>query len=71
MSRPLFTPREMLQRLVAFDTTSALSNLALIEFVEDYLAAHGIASQRVVNAEGTKANLFATDGPASPGGVVQ
>src|SRR5207237_9899028 len=32
-----FTPREMLDRLVAFDPTSRDGNLPLIGFVEDYL----------------------------------
>ena len=33
---------EMLRRLVAFDTTSRNSNLALIEYVQAYLKGHGI-----------------------------
>ena len=72
MSAPQrFTPREMIGKLVSFDTTSHLSNLALIEFVEAYLASHGVASRRVMNEDGTKANLFATLGPADqPGGIV-
>lgn len=66
-----FTSREMIDKLVSFDTTSHLSNLALIEFVEAYLASHGVASQRVTNEDGSKANLFATLGPANAtGGVV-
>lgn len=72
MSAPQrFTPREMIEKLVSFDTTSHLSNLALIEFVEAYLASHGVSSRRVMNEDGTKANLFATLGPADqPGGIV-
>ena len=62
--------RRILDTLVAFDTTSHLSNLALIEWVEAYLAGHGVASQRVENDEGTKANLFATCGPPVEGGVI-
>ncbi|MEQ8266330.1 MAG: acetylornithine deacetylase [Parvibaculum sp.] len=65
------TPREMIEKLISFDTTSHLSNLDLIEFVETYLAGHGVRSQRVANEDGTKANLFATLGPADqPGGIV-
>jgi acetylornithine deacetylase len=60
----------ILERLVAFDTTSHLSNLALVEWVEGYLAQHGIASRRIANADGKKANLLATVGPATEGGVV-
>ena len=61
---------EILARLVAFDTTSRGSNLALIDYVEAELAAVGVAARRVPNADGTKASLFATLGPAVEGGVV-
>ena len=59
----------ILERLVAFDTTSHLSNLALIAWVEAYLADHGVASQRVASGDGAKANLLASVGPAVTGGV--
>ncbi len=61
---------EMLRRLVAFDTTSRNSNLALIEYVGEYLRAHGVASTLVPNDEQTKANLYATIGPDADGGIV-
>ena len=61
---------ELLARLVAFDTTSRRTNLELIEFVEALLAGLGVASRRVANADGSKANLYATLGPAVEGGVV-
>jgi len=61
---------DLLARLVSFDTTSRLSNLALIEWVEAYLAQLNIPSRRVPNADGTKSNLLATIGPAVEGGVV-
>src|SRR5689334_2334557 len=64
------TPLEMLARLVAFDTESANSNLALVDFVTDYLAGWGVPTVRVPNADGTKAAIFATVGPADRGGVV-
>lgn len=60
---------DMIRRLVGFDTVSTRSNLALIEDVRTYLAGHGIASRLVPNADGTKANLFATIGPAVAGGI--
>jgi len=59
-----------LARLVAFDTTSRHSNLRLIEQVEAWLSEIGVPSTRVANADGTKANLYATIGPAVEGGVV-
>ena len=62
--------REMLARLVAFPTVSSSSNLPLMDFVRDWLAAHGVEGRLVPNADGTKANLFATIGPMVEGGVV-
>ncbi len=60
----------MLQRLVAFDTTSRNSNLDLIKYIQSYLDDFGVASTLVPNAEGTKANLFASIGPDAEGGIV-
>ncbi|MDG6398550.1 acetylornithine deacetylase [Pseudomonas quasicaspiana] len=62
--------RELLARLVAFDTTSRESNLALIEFVREYLDGHGVSCELIYNAQKTKANLFATIGPAEVPGIV-
>jgi acetylornithine deacetylase len=70
MTGQIFTPTEMIARLVSYDTTSHKSNLALIDFVADYLAGHGIESTRVFDDEGGKANLFATIGDENDGGVV-
>lgn len=61
---------EILERLVAFDTTSHLSNLVLIDWVEAYLASHGVATRRVPSPDGHKSNLLATIGPNVAGGVV-
>ncbi len=60
----------ILDRLIAFDTTSHLSNLALIEWVEAHLAEHGVAARRIASADGKKSNLLATVGPEAEGGVV-
>lgn len=68
MIRP--ASREMIEKLVGFDTVSAKSNLALIDFVESYLESQGARCQRSTNPEGTKANLLASLGPDLPGGVV-
>ncbi len=61
---------EMIGRLVGFDTTSRNSNLALIDFVRDYLDGWGIRSELVFDTERRKANLYATIGPADKGGIV-
>lgn len=62
--------RDLLARLVSFDTTSRDSNLALVEWVETYLDGLGVPHRRVPNADGTKSNLLATIGPMAEGGVV-
>ncbi|SSW67817.1 acetylornithine deacetylase [Achromobacter agilis] len=65
------TPSEaLLARLVAFDTVTLTPNLALIEAVRDLLAAHGIASTLVRSDDGTRANLYASVGPAGVPGVL-
>jgi acetylornithine deacetylase len=61
---------EMIDRLVSFDTTSRNSNLALIDFVRDYLDGWGIRSELVFDGERRKANLYATIGPGDRGGIV-
>lgn len=65
-----YSPVQMIERLVAFDTTSRESNLALIGFIADYLQQRGLPATLIHNAERTKANLYATIGPADVGGVV-
>jgi acetylornithine deacetylase len=61
---------EWISRLVAFDTTSSKSNLALIEDVETYLHEFGVETFRITNDDGTKSNLYAVVGPKVEGGVV-
>lgn len=59
---------ELLRSLVQFDTTTAQSNLGLIDFVVDWLRGHGITSTLVHDETGRKANLYATIGrPDRPG----
>ncbi|WP_425450487.1 acetylornithine deacetylase [Virgifigura deserti] len=73
MSGPTYSTIEMIERLVAFDTVSARSNLGLIDFVRDYLAGHGIDSRLTFDTRREKANLFATIEPqtgGSPGGGI-
>ncbi|NRH28945.1 acetylornithine deacetylase [Pseudomonas sp. MS19] len=62
--------RDLLARLISFNTVSRESNLALIEFIQDYLQGLGVSCELDFNAERSKANLFATIGPADRGGVV-
>jgi acetylornithine deacetylase len=59
-----------LERLIGFATVSKDSNLQLIAYVQDFLASIGVASTLVHDVTGSKANLWATIGPAEIGGVV-
>jgi acetylornithine deacetylase len=65
---------DLIRTLVGFDTTSRDSNLALIDWVRQYLAGYGIASALTFDDDRRKANLFATlpgrDGNATEGGIV-
>ncbi|GAB4261789.1 MAG: acetylornithine deacetylase [Pararhodobacter sp.] len=63
-------PRAILDRLVGFPTVSRDTNLPLIDWVQDYLASHGIDSHRVMSPCGQKAHLYAHLGPDAPGGVI-
>ncbi len=65
-----YSALEMIEALIAFDTTSSRSNLALIDFVDDYLGSHGVPTRRTCDDAGAKANLFATLGPEIEGGIV-
>ena len=60
-------PIEMLATLVGFDTVSSKSNLDLIHFISDRLADVGVEATILPNADGTKANMFATIGPKQQG----
>ncbi|MEP2990215.1 MAG: acetylornithine deacetylase [Parasphingorhabdus sp.] len=62
--------RDILATLIAFDTTSRNSNLELISWVEDHLARYDVTSTRVVNADASKANLYATVGANVEGGII-
>lgn len=64
------TSLDLLKTLVAFDTTSRESNLQLIEFVRDYLAGFDVPCELIYNEQRSKANLFATIGPAELPGIV-
>lgn len=62
--------QDILERLVSFPTVSRDTNLPLIDWVEAYLASHGITAHRHWHDDRTKAALFAHVGPWQAGGVV-
>ncbi len=70
MAKTTLSTKEMLARLVSFDTTSCHSNLALIHWVQDYLGEYGVRSELIYDATKNKANLHAVVGPEDRAGVV-
>lgn len=66
----VMTSEAMLEKLVAFDSVSAKSNLELIHWIRDYLAGFGISSTLIHDATGNKANLHAVLGPRDKPGIV-
>ncbi len=66
----LQTAKDILTRLVGFDTTSRDSNLELIEWVRAYLEPFASQINILHNEEGNKANLWARIGPDVAGGIV-
>ena len=62
--------REILERLVAFDTVSSRPNIALMTYVREKLENAGLAVTLIPDAGGGKANLFASTGPSASGGVM-
>ncbi len=66
----VLSPRALLDKLVSFPTVSRDSNLALVDWVEDYLTGHGLTCYRDYDETGRKASLFTHAGPEVGGGVI-
>lgn len=60
----------IVEKLIAFDTVSRNSNLQLIAAAREMLSAAGANLRFTYDPKGTKANLFATFGPQTGGGLV-
>ncbi|MGJ8617896.1 MAG: acetylornithine deacetylase [Sulfitobacter sp.] len=61
---------EILRDLIAFPTVSTDSNLAIIDYLADRLEQVGANVTRYHDADGGKANLYATLGPSRAGGIL-
>ncbi|NQW28460.1 MAG: acetylornithine deacetylase [Flammeovirgaceae bacterium] len=61
---------QILAKLVSFPILGGEPNLAIIEWLEEYLANLGITTHRVYNAEKTKSSLHCRIGPAVDGGII-
>ena len=62
-SAMLLTDKDLLARLVSFDTRSSLSNLPLADFICDYLDRPGVTIERQPGPDGSKVNVVAIAGP--------
>jgi acetylornithine deacetylase len=60
---PGLSDAALLERLVAFDTTSRLSNLPFADFVSDYLDRPAVRVEKMRSPDGAKANLIIRAGP--------
>ncbi|MGH8910998.1 MAG: acetylornithine deacetylase [Acidimicrobiia bacterium] len=60
----------ILRRLIDSPTVSTDTNLELIDYAVDLLAGAGFRITTTTDATGTKANVFASIGPETDGGVV-
>jgi len=58
---------DILDRLIGFDTVCDQSNLALIDYVQDYLNARGFRTTRLDDPTEPKAGLYAEIGPEGDG----
>jgi acetylornithine deacetylase len=66
----LLTDRDLLARLVGFDSTSSRSNLPIADFVCNYLDRSGVRVERQPGPDDTKVNVIASTGPdAGTGGL--
>ena len=62
--------REIFEQLMRHDTVSARPNMQLMHWIKARLEDAGITVTLIPDAEGQKANLYATVGPEGQGGVM-
>jgi acetylornithine deacetylase len=61
------TVKEILAKLVSFDTTSHKTNIPCAEWIRDYLTRYGVNARMLPAADGIHANLMATIGTGDGG----
>lgn len=64
------TVKEILAKLVSFDVISSENNIALVDWITDYLKGFGVATVYVYNKDKTQASIHCRIGPAVDGGVI-
>ncbi len=66
----LINSKDILEKLISFNSTSSKSNLDLIFFIKSYLEKYKVKSEIIFNEDQTKANLHAIIGPHEKSGIV-
>lgn len=61
--------KEILAKLVSFDTVSHKTNIPMAEWIRDYLKDQGVAATMLPADDGIHTNLYATIGPEGVSGV--
>lgn len=62
--------KDILKKLISFDTTSRYSNLACIGYIQDFLESLGASCRLTYDDAETKANIFASLGPLDRPGLI-
>lgn len=70
MNNKLISTQEILADLVAFSIVSGDSNLKIVKYITDYLNNYGVETRLSFDETGSKANIFATIGPHTDGGIM-
>jgi len=61
---------EILEKLVGFPSISGMPTHDIIDYISSYLKSLGIEPELSYDDDGERANLFATIGPATDGGII-
>lgn len=69
VTSPIGRTLAILNDLIAFETVSARSNLAIVGYIVDLLKAEGVEARLIPNAAGDKASIHAIIGPAGHPGI--
>ena len=70
MHNQLELTKQILQKLVSFAVMSGETNLAMIDYMVDYLERYGVQSELVFSEDKTRANLFASIGSNQSNGIM-
>lgn len=62
--------KKILADLVSFPVLGGMSNLAIVQYISDYLSGLGVPVQLVPNEDGSSANLHCRIGPPVDGGII-